>query len=141
MHRKWRQEWKRAFYSYTFSIATTHLTRVPTQPFFIALFLCRKVTTTRWSEICDLTHLWWSSLFWNVRCIKSVMLLKMSSFTSMFEAFWPQTHLNLAGGDFCSSAILNLFLWPLKNIYSFFPQNLELIHFVGCWLAGMMMWS
>ena len=116
------------------------------------LFLCRKVTTTRWSEICNLTHLWKSSFFWNVRCIKPVMLPKMSCFTSIFQAFWPQMHLNFVRSDFWSPAFFKPFhmtfeklvIPPQKKIginritFSWpRPITMKAI-FVGCWLATIM---
>ena len=50
---------KKVFYSHKFLIATSHLTGQSTYTIFssITLFLCRKVTSRRWSEICSLTYL------------------------------------------------------------------------------------
>ena len=97
------------------------------------LFLCINITTTtRWSEICNLTHLWRSSLFWNVRCIKPGMLLKMSSFTSIFQAFWPQMHLNLARRDFWSPALFKPFYVTFEK-FVLFAQKFGINHITFSW--------
>ena len=106
---------------------------MPQVIYAIPLFLCRNVTTTtRWSEICNLTHLWRNSFFWNVRCIKPVMLLKMSSFTSIFQAFWPQIHLNLARRDFWSPSLFKTFYMTFEKL-TVFAQKSGINHITFFW--------
>ena len=106
---------------------------MPQLIYSIPLFLCGNVTsTTWWSEICNLTHLWRSSLFWNVLYIKPVMLVKMSSFTGIFQVFWPQMHLNLASRDFWSPTLFKPFYMTFEKL-ALFAQKFGINYITFSW--------